>query len=133
MKTAREPRIRNAHSTPPASLRRKALRTLPRASQTGIASVEVISEPIRSSDKIANKSKIPLAFSPAGVNSRAASVTARSVKEHALDTFGSAEKAEHWFARPNPLFDGNTPQRVLESDPSWVEAELVRIDCGIYV
>lgn len=133
MKTAREPRIRDAHSTQPASLRRKALRTLPRASQAGIASVEGLSEPIRTNDKAASKSKIPLAFSSAGVNSGPASVTAQSVKGHALDTFGSAEKAEHWFARPNPLFDGNTPQRVLEADPSRVEAELVRIDCGIYV
>lgn len=60
-------------------------------------------------------------------------VTAASVAAHALDTFGSAAKAEHWMNRPNPLLHGNTPRQVIESDPSTVEAELVRIDHGVYV
>ena len=55
------------------------------------------------------------------------------VKAHVLYTFGSAEKAEHWMSRPNPLFQGKTPRQVIQSDPSWVEAALVRIDCGVYV
>ena len=60
-------------------------------------------------------------------------LTARSVEEHALDTFGTVEKAEHWLNRPNPMFGGKTPRQVLQADPSWVEAELVRIDYGVYV
>jgi putative toxin-antitoxin system antitoxin component (TIGR02293 family) len=59
--------------------------------------------------------------------------TLKSVRAHALDTFGSAEKAEHWMSRPNPLLQGKTPQQVAESDPSSVEAALVRIDYGVYV
>jgi uncharacterized protein (DUF2384 family) len=64
---------------------------------------------------------------------RGRAITSRSVQAHALDTFGSAEKAEHWMNRPNPLFQGKAPGQVLESDPSSVEAELVRIDYGVYV
>jgi uncharacterized protein (DUF2384 family) len=70
---------------------------------------------------------------PAGTDAHGKTVTARSVEEHALDTFGTVEKAEHWLRRPNPLFGGKTPQQVLQADPSWVEAELVRIDYGVYV
>jgi uncharacterized protein (DUF2384 family) len=67
------------------------------------------------------------------INKRPQSVTPQSVKAHALDTFGSAEKAEHWMTRPNPLFDGKTPIEVMQSDPIGVEAALVRIDYGVYV
>jgi uncharacterized protein (DUF2384 family) len=67
------------------------------------------------------------------LHQRGHAITFRSVQAHALDTFGSAEKAEHWMNRPNPLFRGKTPKQVLESDPSSVESELVRIDYGVYV
>ena len=60
-------------------------------------------------------------------------ISAQSVKAHAVDTFGSAERAEHWMNRPNPLFHRETPLQVIQSDPSSVEAELVRIDYGVYI
>jgi len=65
-------------------------------------------------------------------NSIVGSITARSVAEHARDTFGTKEKAAHWMNRPNPLFGGKTPIEVIKVDPISVEAELVRIDYGVY-
>jgi uncharacterized protein (DUF2384 family) len=56
-----------------------------------------------------------------------------SVSTHALATFGSPEKAQHWMSRPNPLFQGKTPAQVIEFDVVGVEAELVRIDHGVYM
>lgn len=41
---------------------------------------------------------------PSSTDAPGREITAQSVKAHALDTFGSAEKAEHWMSRPNPLF-----------------------------
>jgi hypothetical protein len=35
--------------------------------------------------------------------------------------------------RPNPLFQGKTPRQVIEFDLVAVEAELVRIDHGVYM
>jgi len=52
---------------------------------------------------------------------------------HALATFGSPEKPRHWMNRPNPPFHGKTPAQVVEVDLVGVEAELVRIDHGVYV
>jgi uncharacterized protein (DUF2384 family) len=60
-------------------------------------------------------------------------ISRHSVAAHALATFGSPEKAQHWMNRPNPLFRGKTPAQVMESDPVGVEAELVRIDHGVYM
>jgi uncharacterized protein (DUF2384 family) len=60
-------------------------------------------------------------------------VTAKSVRTHALETFGSSEKATHWLNRPNHLFRGKRPLDVIESDPMSVEAALIRIDYGVYV
>jgi uncharacterized protein (DUF2384 family) len=65
-------------------------------------------------------------------SARATNVTAESVAAHALDTFGSAEKARHWWNRPNPIFFGKSPEQMMQEAPSVVEAELVRIDHGIY-
>jgi uncharacterized protein (DUF2384 family) len=56
-----------------------------------------------------------------------------SVAAHALATFGSPEKAQHWMNRPNPLFHGKTPAQMIKSDLVAVEAELVRIDHGVYM
>lgn len=56
-----------------------------------------------------------------------------SVAAHALATFGSPEKAQHWMNRPNPLFHGKAPAQVIEFDLVGVEAELVRIDHGVYM
>jgi uncharacterized protein (DUF2384 family) len=55
------------------------------------------------------------------------------VAAHALDTFGSAEKVRHWMNRPNPLLHGKTPAQVIQFDLVGVEAELVRIDHGVYM
>lgn len=60
-------------------------------------------------------------------------VTAQSVKAHARDTFGSKNKAQQWLSRPNPLFEGKSPLQVLKTNPVLIEAELVRIDHGVYV
>jgi len=35
--------------------------------------------------------------------------------------------------RANPLFAGKTPAQMIKSDHAAVEAELVRIDHGIYM
>jgi uncharacterized protein (DUF2384 family) len=59
-------------------------------------------------------------------------ITERSVAKHAQETFGNSEKAAHWLNRPNRLFDGKTPLQVMQVDPKSVEAELVRIDYGVY-
>ena len=71
-----------------------------------------------------------------GVNTsggRRREISPDSITAHALATFGSPEKAQHWMNRPNPLFQGKTPAQVVEFDLVGVEAELVRIDHGVYV
>jgi uncharacterized protein (DUF2384 family) len=60
-------------------------------------------------------------------------ITIQEVHAHALETFGSAEKAGHWMNRPNPLFQGKRPKEVVKCDPSSVDAALARIDYGVYV
>jgi Protein of unknown function (DUF2384) len=60
-------------------------------------------------------------------------ITRESVAAHVLETFGSSEKARHWLNRPNPLFHGKTPAEVLKIDLMLIEAELVRIDHGVYM
>lgn len=67
------------------------------------------------------------------LKSGGARISPKSVTAHALETFGSQEKAKHWMNRPNPLFDGKTPAQVMETDLAGVEAELVRIDHGVYM
>jgi hypothetical protein len=60
-------------------------------------------------------------------------ISGDSITAHALATFGSPEKAQHWMNRPNPLFAGKTPAQMIKSDLAAVEAELVRIDHGVYM
>jgi uncharacterized protein (DUF2384 family) len=64
---------------------------------------------------------------------RGGGISRESVNAHALATFGSQEKAQHWMNRPNPLFDGKSPAQVVEFNLVGVEAELVRIDHGVYM
>lgn len=59
--------------------------------------------------------------------------SAATVSRHALTTFGSSEKADHWLSRPNALFGGKTPAQMAAVAPEEVELELVRIDHGVYV
>jgi uncharacterized protein (DUF2384 family) len=66
-------------------------------------------------------------------NSGKHKISPESIAVHALATFGSRQKAQHWMNRPNPLFQGKTPSQVMRTDPVGVEAELVRIDHGVYV
>jgi RNA polymerase sigma-70 factor (ECF subfamily) len=56
-----------------------------------------------------------------------------AVLAHAVDTFGSQEKANHWLRRPNHVFQGRTPLEVIGIDPQSVEIELTRIDHGVYI
>ena len=65
--------------------------------------------------------------------SREKKISRRSIAAHALATFGTSEKVQHWMNRPNPLFHGKTPAQVIEFDLVGVEAELVRIDHGVYM
>jgi uncharacterized protein (DUF2384 family) len=64
---------------------------------------------------------------------RGGDISRQSVNAHALATFGSLEKVQHWMNRPNPLFDGKSPAQVIEFNLAEVEAELVRIDHGVYM
>jgi RNA polymerase sigma-70 factor, ECF subfamily len=52
---------------------------------------------------------------------------------HASETFGTAEKADHWLNRPNHVFQSRTPLEMLAIDPQSVEIELSRIDYGVYI
>jgi Protein of unknown function (DUF2384) len=77
-----------------------------------------------------------IASSRPGSHKKAASpplISRESVAAHALATFGSPEKAQHWMNRANPLFHGKTPAQVIDFDLIGVEAELIRIDHGVYV
>jgi uncharacterized protein (DUF2384 family) len=56
-----------------------------------------------------------------------------TIRAHALEAFGNVEKTDHWLHRPNQLFQGRSPLEVLEVDPAAVEAEIVRIEHGVYV
>jgi putative toxin-antitoxin system antitoxin component (TIGR02293 family) len=62
--------------------------------------------------------------------------TVKPIFNHALETFGSKEKALHWLKRANPLLGGSTPIEILQTDPAryqLVEDELTRIDHGVFV
>jgi uncharacterized protein (DUF2384 family) len=92
---------------------------------------------MRAVDPPRNPSKLLKAVNPTIANGRVrrreGEVSRASVAAHALATFGSPEKVQHWMNRPNPLFQGKTPAQVIEFDLVGVEAELVRIDHGVYM
>ncbi len=50
---------------------------------------------------------------------------------HAAETFGSAQKAARWLRRPNALL-GAPPLEIIVHKPDDVDAELTRIDHGVY-
>ena len=52
--------------------------------------------------------------------------------QHALEAFGSEEKAWRWLERANPLFDGNSPIENLRTDRSRYELveERTKIEPG---
>jgi uncharacterized protein (DUF2384 family) len=53
---------------------------------------------------------------------------------HAVDTFGTGERALCWMRQPFAELGELTPERVLleESQSDAIEAILVRIDYGVY-
>jgi putative toxin-antitoxin system antitoxin component (TIGR02293 family) len=54
---------------------------------------------------------------------------------HAVDTFGSEERAEQWMHIPLSELNGRTPEDALASDPQAadeIDAILGRIDYGVY-
>lgn len=55
----------------------------------------------------------------------------RAVLAHAVETFGSDVKANHWLNQPLRIFQGRTPLNVLETDPDEVEKVLTRIEENI--
>jgi putative toxin-antitoxin system antitoxin component (TIGR02293 family) len=59
---------------------------------------------------------------------------APTVWDHAVDTFGSVEKAELWFRTPLWELGERTPEQVLRENPASpeVEAVLIRIDYGVF-
>jgi uncharacterized protein (DUF2384 family) len=77
--------------------------------------------------------RIPYSYSVVFPADSGQKISPQSIAAHALSTFGSKEKAQHWMNRPNPLFQGKTPSQVMRTDAVAVEAELVRIDHGVYV
>jgi uncharacterized protein (DUF2384 family) len=59
---------------------------------------------------------------------------AETIVQHALEAFGSEEKAWHWLERANPLF-GNSPIEILRTDRSryeLVDDELTKIEHGVF-
>lgn len=56
------------------------------------------------------------------------------VLTHAVDVFGSTEKAARWFKRPHPVLDDMKPLEVFDTDlgTQLVDDLLTRIDYGVY-
>jgi putative toxin-antitoxin system antitoxin component (TIGR02293 family) len=59
---------------------------------------------------------------------------APDVWRHAMDTFGTEERALRWMRQPLAELGERTPERVLLDEPQGheVEAILARIDYGVY-
>jgi putative toxin-antitoxin system antitoxin component (TIGR02293 family) len=53
---------------------------------------------------------------------------------HAVDTFGTEERAFRWMRIPLSELGNHTPEEILMDDPEnpEVEAILTRIDYGVY-
>ena len=63
------------------------------------------------------------------------SAAAAPIVQHALEAFGSEERAWHWLERANPLLDGISPIEILQTDRSrfeLVDDELTRIEHGVF-
>ena len=59
---------------------------------------------------------------------------APKIWRHAVDTFGTEERAMRWMRQPLAQLGERTPERVLveDSGSDAVEAVLSRIDYGVY-
>lgn len=53
---------------------------------------------------------------------------------HAVEVFGSSERAARWFKRRNPALDGARPLDVFDTDlgAQLVDDLLIRIEYGVY-
>ena len=60
--------------------------------------------------------------------------TAPEIWRHAVDTFGTEERAMRWMRQPLAELQERTPECALREDPHGdeVEAILSRIDYGVY-
>ena len=53
---------------------------------------------------------------------------------HAVDVFGSRQKAARWFKKPNPALGGTEPLAVFDTDlgTQMVDDILTRVEFGVY-
>jgi uncharacterized protein (DUF2384 family) len=62
--------------------------------------------------------------------------SANSVWSRALETFGDETKARHWMSTPRDIFEGRSPQELVNvGDPAEqrrVLTVLIRIDYGVF-
>jgi uncharacterized protein (DUF2384 family) len=62
--------------------------------------------------------------------------SSNSVWARALETFGDEAKARHWMNAPRDIFEGRSPQELVDTgDPSEqrrVLTVLIRIDYGVF-
>jgi uncharacterized protein (DUF2384 family) len=70
------------------------------------------------------------------MSSDLANPTADLVWSRALQTFGDEAKARHWMSAPRDIFDGRSPQELVDTgDPDEqrrVLTVLIRIDYGVF-
>lgn len=59
-------------------------------------------------------------------------VISPTVWQHAIDLFGSEEKASRWMATRLSELHERTPEDVLSEDPNAVETILDRIEYGVF-
>jgi putative toxin-antitoxin system antitoxin component (TIGR02293 family) len=59
-----------------------------------------------------------------------------SIWARALETFGDEAKARHWMNAPRDIFEGRSPQQLIETDnpaeQRRVLTVLIRIDYGVF-
>lgn len=134
---AREPRAKDQERKPSLEIGKRIPSTLAKTPREGTFRKAPYHKVILAVNEARRKENLPAMkyedLFPSSTDAHGRAITAQSVKAHALDTFGSAEKAEHWMSRPNSLLHRKTPLQVIQSDPSSVEAALVRIDYGVYI
>ncbi len=61
-------------------------------------------------------------------------IIAPEIWRHAVDTFGTEERAQRWMQQPLAELGNRTAEQVLRQQPDSedVEAVLTRIDYGVY-
>jgi putative toxin-antitoxin system antitoxin component (TIGR02293 family) len=61
---------------------------------------------------------------------------ANAIWNRALEIFGDEAKARSWMTTPRDLFDGRTPQQLVESGDAAAQRRvlevLIRIDYGVF-